>query len=104
MTVPVIDGIDMDTWEYRRVYGAADRHFRLASVLYNSFHILNFMLVACKHFITFRMKLDHDLAPSYCAVDTSHIDLGAYRSLQISHLIRFAAVFLSGGCYTKKQK
>ena len=28
MTVPVIDGIDMNTWEYRRVYGAADKHFR----------------------------------------------------------------------------
>jgi len=28
MTVPVIDGIDMNTWEYRRVYGDADRHFR----------------------------------------------------------------------------
>uniref|UniRef100_A0A7E4W324 Polypeptide N-acetylgalactosaminyltransferase n=1 Tax=Panagrellus redivivus TaxID=6233 RepID=A0A7E4W324_PANRE len=28
MTVPVIDGIDMTTWEYRRVYGAADVHFR----------------------------------------------------------------------------
>lgn len=28
MTVPVIDGIDMNTWEYRRVYGEADRHFR----------------------------------------------------------------------------
>lgn len=28
MTVPVIDGIDMKTWEYRSVYGAADRHFR----------------------------------------------------------------------------
>ena len=28
MTVPVIDGIDMNTWEYRRVYGEANRHFR----------------------------------------------------------------------------
>lgn len=28
MTVPVIDGIDMKTWEYHRVYGDADRHFR----------------------------------------------------------------------------
>lgn len=28
MTVPVIDGIDMNTWEYKRVYGAADKHFR----------------------------------------------------------------------------
>lgn len=28
MTVPVIDGIDMNTWEYRRVYGSADKHFR----------------------------------------------------------------------------
>jgi polypeptide N-acetylgalactosaminyltransferase len=28
MTVPVIDGIDMNSWEYRRVYGAADKHFR----------------------------------------------------------------------------
>ncbi|VDN31194.1 unnamed protein product [Gongylonema pulchrum] len=28
MTVPVIDGIDMNTWSYRRVYGSADRHFR----------------------------------------------------------------------------
>ncbi|KHN88902.1 putative N-acetylgalactosaminyltransferase 7 [Toxocara canis] len=28
MTVPVIDGIDMHTWAYRRVYGSADRHFR----------------------------------------------------------------------------
>ncbi|KAH7729928.1 N-acetylgalactosaminyltransferase [Aphelenchoides avenae] len=28
MTVPVIDGIDMNNWEYRRVYGDADRHFR----------------------------------------------------------------------------
>lgn len=28
MTVPVIDGIDMNTWAYRRVYGSADRHFR----------------------------------------------------------------------------
>lgn len=28
MTVPVIDGIDMNTWEYRRVYGDADKHFR----------------------------------------------------------------------------
>uniref|UniRef100_A0AC35UIM3 Polypeptide N-acetylgalactosaminyltransferase n=1 Tax=Rhabditophanes sp. KR3021 TaxID=114890 RepID=A0AC35UIM3_9BILA len=28
MTVPVIDGIDMNTWEYRSVYGASDRHFR----------------------------------------------------------------------------
>lgn len=28
MTVPVIDGIDMTNWEYRRVYGAADVHFR----------------------------------------------------------------------------
>ncbi len=28
MTVPVIDGIDMNTWAYRRVYGNADRHFR----------------------------------------------------------------------------
>lgn len=28
MTVPVIDGIDMHTWSYRRVYGSADRHFR----------------------------------------------------------------------------
>ncbi|KAI3415635.1 hypothetical protein GPALN_005232 [Globodera pallida] len=28
MTVPVIDGIDMNTWAYRRVYGEADRHFR----------------------------------------------------------------------------
>ncbi|CAD5223591.1 unnamed protein product [Bursaphelenchus okinawaensis] len=28
MTVPIIDGIDMNTWEYRRVYGGADRHFR----------------------------------------------------------------------------
>lgn len=28
MTVPVIDGIDMNTWEYRRVYGGADVHFR----------------------------------------------------------------------------
>ncbi|VDM73669.1 unnamed protein product [Strongylus vulgaris] len=28
MTVPVIDGIDANTWEYRSVYGQADRHFR----------------------------------------------------------------------------
>ncbi|WKY11623.1 hypothetical protein Q1695_003306 [Nippostrongylus brasiliensis] len=28
MTVPVIDGIDANTWEYRSVYGAAERHFR----------------------------------------------------------------------------
>lgn len=28
MTVPIIDGIDMNTWEYRRVYGDADKHFR----------------------------------------------------------------------------
>uniref|UniRef100_A0A915DZV3 Glycosyltransferase 2-like domain-containing protein n=1 Tax=Ditylenchus dipsaci TaxID=166011 RepID=A0A915DZV3_9BILA len=28
MTVPVIDGIDMNTWEYKRVYGEADKHFR----------------------------------------------------------------------------
>lgn len=28
MTVPVIDGIDMKNWEYRSVYGSADRHFR----------------------------------------------------------------------------
>lgn len=28
MTVPVIDGIDMNNWSYRRVYGSADRHFR----------------------------------------------------------------------------
>uniref|UniRef100_A0A914N4J8 Polypeptide N-acetylgalactosaminyltransferase n=2 Tax=Meloidogyne incognita group TaxID=654580 RepID=A0A914N4J8_MELIC len=28
MTVPVIDGIDMNTWEYKRVYGEANRHFR----------------------------------------------------------------------------
>ncbi|VDO85368.1 unnamed protein product [Heligmosomoides polygyrus] len=27
MTVPVIDGIDANTWEYRSVYGTADRHF-----------------------------------------------------------------------------
>ncbi|EYC21686.1 hypothetical protein Y032_0019g3959 [Ancylostoma ceylanicum] len=27
MTVPVIDGIDANTWEYRSVYGQADRHF-----------------------------------------------------------------------------
>nr|CDJ83108.1 Glycosyl transferase and Ricin B lectin domain containing protein [Haemonchus contortus] len=27
MTVPVIDGIDSNTWEYRSVYGQADRHF-----------------------------------------------------------------------------
>ncbi|KAK6049882.1 glycosyltransferase, group 2 family protein [Cooperia oncophora] len=27
MTVPVIDGIDAKTWEYRSVYGQADRHF-----------------------------------------------------------------------------
>ncbi|VDM62720.1 unnamed protein product [Angiostrongylus costaricensis] len=28
MTVPVIDGIDANTWEYRSVYGEVDRHFR----------------------------------------------------------------------------
>ncbi|TKR70554.1 hypothetical protein L596_022565 [Steinernema carpocapsae] len=28
MTVPVIDGIDMNTWAYRRVYGSAESHFR----------------------------------------------------------------------------
>uniref|UniRef100_A0A0N5AIE0 Polypeptide N-acetylgalactosaminyltransferase n=1 Tax=Syphacia muris TaxID=451379 RepID=A0A0N5AIE0_9BILA len=28
MTVPVIDGIDMHTWAYKRVYGSADKHFR----------------------------------------------------------------------------
>ncbi|CAJ0582211.1 unnamed protein product, partial [Mesorhabditis spiculigera] len=28
MTVPVIDGIDMNTWEYRSVYGSPDRLFR----------------------------------------------------------------------------
>lgn len=27
MTVPVIDGIDSNTWEYRSVYGQSDRHF-----------------------------------------------------------------------------
>uniref|UniRef100_A0A0K0E3P2 Polypeptide N-acetylgalactosaminyltransferase n=1 Tax=Strongyloides stercoralis TaxID=6248 RepID=A0A0K0E3P2_STRER len=28
MTVPVIDGIDMNTWEYKSVYGSPDAHFR----------------------------------------------------------------------------
>uniref|UniRef100_A0A0N4Z4I9 Polypeptide N-acetylgalactosaminyltransferase n=1 Tax=Parastrongyloides trichosuri TaxID=131310 RepID=A0A0N4Z4I9_PARTI len=28
MSVPVIDGIDMNTWEYRSVYGSPDAHFR----------------------------------------------------------------------------
>lgn len=28
MTVPIIDGIDMKTWEYRSVYGNPNLHFR----------------------------------------------------------------------------
>lgn len=45
MTVPVIDGIDMHTWEYRSVYGSADKHFRFASGTFFSLSLKNLVFI-----------------------------------------------------------
>lgn len=46
MTVPVIDGIDANTWEYRSVYGTADRHFRWLSWTLYYLHLLKNILLS----------------------------------------------------------